>query len=70
LITDATAQAQKLASAAGLTLGAILAMSGSASTPAINNSVPGAVGLASFVSSQLTLPQNCTLTVKFGLTRF
>jgi uncharacterized protein YggE len=69
LIADATAQAQKLAAAAGLNLGGILAMSSIAS-PAANNFVTVAAELGSLVSSQLTQPQNCTLTVKFGLTRF
>jgi hypothetical protein len=68
LIADATAQAQKLASAAGLNLGAILAMSSIAPTSVAGNFAPVTVGL--LVSSQLTTPQNCALTVKFGLTRF
>ena len=66
LIADATAQAQKLASAAGLNLGSILAMSSTTSSPAnqtISAFLIGSVGFG-------TTPQNCTLTVKFGLTRF
>jgi hypothetical protein len=69
LISDANAQAQKLANATGLTLGAILAMSTVTSSPAVNNFVPVAV-LGSFASSELTVPQSCALTVKFSLTRF
>jgi uncharacterized protein YggE len=69
LITDATAQAQKLASAAGLSLGSILAMSNSISSQVANNSVPVAIP-GGFVSSPLTVPQSCTLTVKFAVTRY
>jgi hypothetical protein len=66
LISDATAEAQKLASAAGLNLGAILAMSSSAFVSVAANPFVS----QSTVGSQLTVPQNCELTVKFGLTRF
>jgi hypothetical protein len=66
LIADATAQAQKLASAAGLNLGSILAMSSLSSIPAVQTYSVFLAG--SFASG--TTPQNCTLTVKFGLTRF
>jgi uncharacterized protein YggE len=69
LISDATAQAQKLATAAGLNLGSILAMSSSTSSPVANNSVPVAV-LGTFSSIAGTTLQSCALTVKFGLTRF
>ena len=69
LLADARAQAQKLADAAGLTLGAILAMSSFAATPAANPdtgiAIPGLISTA-----LLTTPQICTATVKFGLTRF
>jgi hypothetical protein len=69
LIADATAQAQKLAAAAGLNLGSILAMSSNTSSPVANNSVPVAnIGLIS--SGILTTPQGCALTVKFTVTRF
>lgn len=67
LIADAITQAQKLASAAGLNLGSILAMSSVAP-----NEVPTAVtavGFVNFVSQPLAV-LNCALTVKFGLTRF
>jgi uncharacterized protein YggE len=69
LIAEATGQAQKLASAAGLNLGSILALSGSTSSPVASNSVPVAI-TGGFASSQLTVPQGCALTVKFGVTRF
>ena len=69
LIADATAQAQKLAAAAGLSLGSILAMSSNTSSPVANNSVPVAIA-GSFSSGILTTPQGCALTVKFTLTRF
>ena len=69
LIVDATAQAQKLAAAAGLSLGSILAMSSNTSSPVSNNSVPLAT-IGTFSSGTLTTPQNCALTVKFTLTRF
>jgi hypothetical protein len=71
LLADARTQAQKLADAAGLTLGSILAMSGSTATLAGSSNIPVAVGLSSFVSSGLLAnPQFCGVTVKFGLTRF
>jgi uncharacterized protein YggE len=69
LIAEATGQAQKLASAAGLNLGSILALSSNTSSPVANNSVPVAIA-GGFASSQLTVPQSCALTVKFGVTRF
>ena len=69
LIAEAAGQAQKLASAAGLNLGSILALSGSTSSP-MGNPVQQLGTVGSFVSSQFTLPQSCALTVKFGVTRF
>lgn len=66
LIADATSQAQKLASAAGMNLGPILAMSSTASS-AVNQTYSIFL-VGSYASG--TTPQNCTLTVKFGLTRF
>jgi hypothetical protein len=54
LITSATTQAQTLATAGGLTLGSILAMSGSTSN---------------FVSSPYATPTPCAITVKFNATR-
>lgn len=60
LISDARTQAQNIASASSLTVGAILAMSTSVST-----STPGANSLASAIQ----LPV-CSLTVKFALGGF
>jgi uncharacterized protein YggE len=72
LIADATAQAQSLAAAGGLYLGAIVAISGStanvvSSTPPIYISSPGYV---STVSSSFVAPPPCAITVKFVATRF
>jgi uncharacterized protein YggE len=58
LLSDARTQAQKLASAAGVTLGTILAMS----SPTSNVVVPPAPYVASAAP--------CALTVKFAVTRF
>jgi uncharacterized protein YggE len=58
LLSDAKAQAQKLAAAAGKGLGAVLAMSGSTTTVTQSSGV---------VSSAVSTP-GCTLTVKFQLT--
>lgn len=62
LIADARAQAQKLADAAGMGVGVILAMS-SATT-----ATPASIGLSSFLFA--IPPAPCTLTVKFALQRF
>jgi uncharacterized protein YggE len=58
LIADARAQAQKLADAAGMGVGVILAMSSATSVPVIGS------------YSSLAPPPNFTLTVKFALQRF
>jgi hypothetical protein len=69
LIGDATARAQKLATAGGLTLGPILAMSSATSSPAAGTAA--VEGFTNFlISTALVSPQVCTLTVKFGATRF
>jgi hypothetical protein len=73
LIADATAQAQNLATAGGLKLGQILAMSSVTSVPAAAIPALAGLGIASFgiVAPLGSSPaQVCTLTVKFGLTRF
>ncbi|HEY6390433.1 MAG TPA: hypothetical protein VIX89_04080, partial [Bryobacteraceae bacterium] len=62
LIADARAQAQKLADAANLGVGVILAMSGTT-----NGVAPLSNGLS--VVALPTIP-NCFLTVKFALQRF
>jgi uncharacterized protein YggE len=68
LLADATAQAQKLAGAAGLSPGAILAISS-------GTSVPGSVGSAVSITGALifappVLPSVCSMTVKFALLRY
>jgi len=71
LVADATTQAQNLAAAGGLTLGAIIAMAGSTSN-VVSSAQPGFVGLlgaVSTVSSTLEAPP-CAITVKFNATRF
>ncbi len=69
LITAATVQAQNLAAASGLTLGAILALSSSTSnfvlTPA--NIVSG-LGYVSTIPGSAT-PPPCAISVKFNVTR-
>ena len=57
LISDAQTQAQQLATAAGLGVGNILAMSGP-TTPAVGD------------ARNLAFPSACSLTVKFALGRF
>ncbi len=58
LLTDARAQAQKLADAAGLNLGAVLAVSGAT----LNN---GAATVSIY-----SLPQVCAITVKYAASRY
>jgi hypothetical protein len=70
LLSDARTQAQKMAEAANMTLGAILAMSGSTATVQPGSGVPITAYLGSFsFSSVLTSPtsQPCFVTVKFAL---
>jgi hypothetical protein len=66
LLADARTQAQKLANAAGLTLGTVLAMSS-------GTSISGGVGLVTSVPSFLlgsASPAVCSMTVKFALLRY
>jgi hypothetical protein len=67
LLADATTQAQKLAAAAGLSLGSVLAMSS-------GTSVSGSVGSVSIAGVLLgappVLPSVCSMTVKFALLRY
>lgn len=63
LIADARAQAQKLANASGLSVGNILAMSGSTATTVSNGVVLTASSYVSFLPA-------CSVTVKFALGRF
>ena len=62
LLADARAKAQKLADAAGVGVGNVLAMSGDIST--------AAAGSAATYYSSNYLPSGCSLTVKFALGRF
>jgi hypothetical protein len=68
LLADATAQAQKLAAAAGFTLGAILAMSSQTPNPTGIGSVASITGLLSFAPP--ILPTVCAITVKFAILRY
>jgi hypothetical protein len=72
LLADAQAQGQKLASAAGLSLGAILAMSSGASVPSSVGNVAPVITTGAFVSSVLSpiFPSTCSMTVKFALLRY
>jgi uncharacterized protein YggE len=69
LIADATAQAQKLAAAAGLTIGPILGLTNVSSTPtsgAAGYSILN-VGVAAAVFYPSAPPVACSLTVEFQL---
>jgi uncharacterized protein YggE len=70
LLGAATTQAQALASAGGLTLGSILAMSGNTASPSASPAPESVFQSGTFVSALLTVPQNCALTVRFAATRF
>ncbi len=73
LISDATAQAQKLAGAAGMTLGSVLKLSNVAASPTVANGVyyavlSGAVAASEyFVPASASAPSTCSLTVQFQL---
>ena len=66
LISSATTQAQNLATASGLTLGSILALSSAASTVASGSQVPVEVPGLVFSAT----PPPCAITVKFNVTRY
>ena len=69
LIADATAQAQKLAAAAGMTLGPILDLSNAPSSPTfgvLNSFVPVAT-FAEFLLGSVSSPATCSLVVVFQL---
>jgi len=68
LLADATAQAQKLAGAAGLSLGAVLAMSSGTSVPGNAGSAVAIAGALIFAPP--VLPSVCSMTVKFALLRY
>jgi uncharacterized protein YggE len=69
LIADATAQAQKLAAAAGMTLGPILYLSNAPSAPTFG--VPTIVArlgtFAEFLQGSVSSPATCSLVVTFRL---
>ena len=68
LLSDARSQAQTLAAAGGVTLGAILAMSSPASSSGVVSGQALAVYAANF--DPYSAPTPCTMTVKFAVTRF
>ena len=72
LISDAQAQAQNMASAAGVTVGPIIALS--SATTNVVPTAPVSVGLAGFLTSSLVSSPEfappCAMTVKFGLFRY
>jgi hypothetical protein len=68
LLADAQAQAQKLAGAAGLSLGMVLAMSSGTSVPSGATSVPSIAGFLLYTPP--VFPSACSMTVKFGLLRY
>lgn len=70
LISDAKAQAQKVATAAGAGVGNILALSSPVVTTASNGNSVTVSRFPSSIASQLVLPPVCTVTVKFALVRF
>ena len=65
VIADARAQAQKLAGAAGMSVGSVLGISGATSDGGANGVLVG-TGVLSSVSG----PPTCSATVKFALVRF
>jgi uncharacterized protein YggE len=67
LITAATTQAQNLAAASSLTLGAILALSSSTSSVVSNSQVVANGGTLATISN--SAPSPCAITVKFNVTR-
>ena len=70
LIADARAQAQKLASAAGLNVGNVLALSSFTSATVPSSVVPVISSGGFFSTGPLVAAPNCSATVKFALTRF
>jgi uncharacterized protein YggE len=68
LLTSATTQAQALATAGGLTLGSILAMSSSTSNVSSSSSYTG-VGAIVYANVYST-PPPCAITVSFNVTRY
>ncbi len=68
LLADARAQAQKLATAAGLNIGTVLAISSFASAT-VPSSVVSFISSSGFFSPSVA-PPTCSATVKFQLLRF
>jgi hypothetical protein len=66
LIADAKAQALKMAGAAGMGVGSILAVSSTTSTASASNSFSGSSGSLAYPNAQPV----CSLTVKFALGAF
>jgi hypothetical protein len=68
LIADATAQAQKLASAAGMTLGPILKLSDVPAAPsAVSARLGFFTGFVQYIPPPITSPVTCSLSVQFQL---
>lgn len=67
LLTSATTQAQALAAAGGVTLGAILAMSSSTSNVVSTANYNGLGAIVTY--SVYSTPPPCAITVKFNVTR-
>ena len=68
LLNDARGQAQKLADAAGLSLGSVLAMSSGTS---VSGNVGAPISIAAVISfAPPILPSVCSMTVKFALLRY
>jgi uncharacterized protein YggE len=68
LLADARAQAQKLADAAGLGLGGVLAMSTGTATTVYSGVVPAQISISPYIgSASYYPPMPCILTVKFAV---
>jgi uncharacterized protein YggE len=68
LIADARAQAQKMAAAAGMNVGNVLAISSGVSTPQSSSAAYISAGVGALVSTSSFIPtQVCSAAVKFAL---
>lgn len=68
LLADTRAQAQKLADAAGLALGGVLAMSTGTATTVYSGIVPAQISISPYISSAPYYPPApCALSVKFAV---
>ena len=70
LLADAQAQAQKLAGAAGLSVGSVLAMSSGTSISSNALAVPIISNLSFLSATASSFPSVCSMTVKFALLRY